>query len=243
MDPPTPQKRMMSRKPNDKDAIFDRWSGHWSDHYAERGLMVARIGRFSTALDKRVTAGAAILDFGCGTGEITRALAAAGWRMTGCDSSPAMIERARRADDGTVCWRQLDSPAGSGLPFADESFDGAISSSVFEYLDDPSATAGEIARVLKPDGVFLLTVPDPRHAIRRIEARKIPFARSAIVWGLIRHTRWADQFAYLRMSANRWPPETWAALLDQAGFAVEDLPACTDPLIMLAARKRPVPGP
>lgn len=234
---------MMPREPNDKDTIFDRWSAHWSGHYADGGIMAPRIARFAGALEGRVPTGAAILDFGCGTGEITRGLAVSGWKMTGCDSSPAMIERARRTVNDAVRWQHLDSPADRRLPFADESFDGAISSSVFEYLADPAATAREIARILKPGGAFLLTVPDPRHAIRRIEARKIPFARSAIVWSLIRHTRWADQFAYLRMSTNRWPPETWAILLDQAGFAVEVLPACTDPLILLAARKRPVPAP
>jgi SAM-dependent methyltransferase len=48
---------------------------------------------------------------------------------------------------------------GDRLPFADESFDAAISIAVFEHLSDPFGAAREILRVLKPGGVLYLQVP------------------------------------------------------------------------------------
>lgn len=205
--------------------------------------MTPRIKRFASALrDKRPVEGA-VLDFGCGTGEITCSLAALGWQMTGCDASTAMIKRARQAGDGTIRWENLEGDSDHGLPFADAAFDGVISSSVFEYLTDPLGTAREIARVLKPAGTFLLTVPDPRHPIRRTEAHKIPWARSEVLWRLVRHTRWGSEFAYLRLSVNRWPPDAWVRLLGDAGFTVDDPGPCTDPLLLLSASKAPSPSP
>lgn len=219
-------------------ALFNRWSAHWSGHYGKNGLMTTRIDRFHAALAECVAPGGAVLDFGCGTGEITRRLAAAGWTMTGCDSSPGMIGRAESSDDGTgVRWIRLTDSSRPSLPLESASFDGAISSSVFEYLPDPGTHMREIARVLKPGGWFLLTVPDPRHPVRKREARKIPLARFAPFWRLIRLTRWREEFAYLRISVNRWPPERWSDLLTAAGFMVEAPAACEDPLLMLLARK------
>ncbi|MGA9812629.1 MAG: class I SAM-dependent methyltransferase, partial [Terriglobales bacterium] len=46
------------------------------------------------------------------------------------------------------------------LPFADASFDVVVSLQSFQYLDHPAAAIRQIARVLKPGGHFLLTVPN-----------------------------------------------------------------------------------
>lgn len=45
------------------------------------------------------------------------------------------------------------------LPFADESFDAIIAIEVFEHLRDPYLAAAEINRVLRPNGVALISVP------------------------------------------------------------------------------------
>lgn len=48
---------------------------------------------------------------------------------------------------------------GRTMPFPDASFDGALCVEVLEHAQDPEALLGEIARVLKPGAVLLLTVP------------------------------------------------------------------------------------
>ena len=45
------------------------------------------------------------------------------------------------------------------IPFPDSTFDGIISTQVFEHLKNPPRVASEIARVLRPGGIFLVTVP------------------------------------------------------------------------------------
>ena len=42
------------------------------------------------------------------------------------------------------------------IPAADDAFDVVLSWSAFEHIEDPPAVMREIARVLRPDGVFLL---------------------------------------------------------------------------------------
>jgi len=51
------------------------------------------------------------------------------------------------------------------LPFADETFDAVVSTYLFRYVQDPSATIGELSRVLKPGGQLVsleFGVPPPR---------------------------------------------------------------------------------
>ena len=219
-------------------SAFDNWASNWSAHYADGKGMGPRIARFDEALQAHGTPGGRVLDFGCGTGEIARGLVASGWRVTACDASAGMIEKAAKTDTRSgVEWVCLDQEASPGLPFEDASFDAVISSSVFEYLADPITQAKEISRVLKPAGQFILTVPDPRHPERHREARKMVFARCTPIWRLICLTRWRDEFTYLRISINRWQPEKWIDLLTSVGFRVGAPNECSQPLLMLAAQK------
>lgn|GEM_PF-247956 len=220
------------------NSAFDRWSAHWGAHYTKGGQMSPRIRRFGGALAERAGTGAAVLDFGCGSGEITRALAEAGWQMTGCDASAGMIERAEDAgDERSIRWVKLPGGGEVALPFAADTFDAAFASSVFEYLAEPAAQAAEICRVLKPGGWFLLTVPDLRDPVRRTEARKNRLNRFAAFRWLVGRTRWRDEYEYLRISANRWPADGWVRLLTDAGFVPEPAGDCEGPLLLLAARK------
>jgi SAM-dependent methyltransferase len=81
-----------------------------------------------------------------------------------------MIDVARSSHPGSaVEWVRLD-PDWEVLPFADASFDGIVASSVFEYLDDVPRVAAELSKVLRPEGVLLLTVPNPCNWVRKLEA-------------------------------------------------------------------------
>ncbi len=58
----------------------------------------------------------------------------------------------------------------SRLPFRDDSFDVVSCFEVLEHLDDPAGALGEMARVLRPGGSLLLSVPNDagiKHRLKR----------------------------------------------------------------------------
>ena len=89
-----------------------------------------------------------LIDVGCGTGSYAIGLGARGWEVTGVDASADMLRRAEQKGVRTVC---ADAAA---LPFADASFDAAVSVFIHTDVDDFSTVAREIARVLRPGARF-----------------------------------------------------------------------------------------
>jgi SAM-dependent methyltransferase len=92
-----------------------------------------------------------VLDLGCGTGLMAAALAAYGYRVTGVDSSQAMLARARRLLGPEAVLIQRAMP-GLGV---DGVFDAVISTfDALNYLPTPafSATVAAVARLLRPGG-------------------------------------------------------------------------------------------
>lgn len=228
---------MTTSQTRDTKAHFDRLSGKWSRNYNERsGAMYRRVENFSATLSSRLSSGAHVLDFGCGSGDVTRALAATGFAMTGIDLSPAMIAVARRSQSvRPIAW-QVATPGGVSLPFADGAFDGVLASSVLEYHPDCAGQAREIHRVLKSGGVFAFTVPDMTHASRDAEKKWKSLADSWL-WPLLRLAPRRAYLEYLRISVNRWPLDRWLAMAKDAGFETEPPQAGQGPLTMIVARK------
>lgn len=94
-----------------------------------------------------------VLDLCCGHGNVTRALMAAGHDTTGADFAPAMLELARSRTIGGK-FEQADA---QDLPFDDASFDAVTCSFGLMHVPDQPKALREIRRVLKPDGVFVMT--------------------------------------------------------------------------------------
>jgi SAM-dependent methyltransferase len=105
--------------------------------------------------------GPEVLNAGAGAGTLTVKLVDAGLRVTSVDASPALCEwtraalRARGADGGNPV--RCGDLARLDLP--DAAFDAAVCAEVLEHLDDDRATLSELARVLRPGGLLLVTVP------------------------------------------------------------------------------------
>ncbi|GCF10971.1 class I SAM-dependent methyltransferase [Dictyobacter arantiisoli] len=92
-------------------------------------------------------AGETILDLGCGTGHLTRAIADAGAHVIGMDSSASMIESARIAYPG------LDFQVGDATNFTPASpVDAIFSNATLHWIQNPAAAARHMAAALKPGG-------------------------------------------------------------------------------------------
>lgn len=200
-------------------ALFDAKAAGWPGKYAPDGRLTGRLSQFADAAGELVAAGGELLDLGCASGELALRLAAAGYRMTGCDIAPLMLEQAAAADRrGRVSWVRLD-PDWRALPFAPESLDAVISASVLEYVADPAAVLRECARVLRPGGTVLCTVPDQTHPVRWLELPLGWVARTRVAAAAGRAWPRLGRYAtYLRISRNRHRLRWWQATAGLAGL-------------------------
>lgn len=94
-------------------------------------------------------------DLGCGTGQVSAALAPFVSRVIAVDASAEMLQAARErmAAADNVELRRGDLEA---LPIDDGRLDAALLTLVLHHAPDPSKTLAEVARVLKPGGRVLL---------------------------------------------------------------------------------------
>jgi 2-polyprenyl-6-hydroxyphenyl methylase/3-demethylubiquinone-9 3-methyltransferase len=115
----------------------------------------ARADYFANALETNGTklAGMRLLDVGCGGGILAEELSRRGARVIGADRSAPSLAAAKRHSRGDAAPNYACADAGA-LPFADASFDGAVSSDFLEHVHDLDAIAREMARVVKPGGVI-----------------------------------------------------------------------------------------
>lgn len=100
----------------------------------------------------RCPAPPSVLDLGCGTGALLRAMEPFISAGVGCDVSEGMLTRARERARDLQRLRFVHAPEPT-LPFADRSFDVVISFLSFRYLDW-SSILEEVRRVLAPGGRF-----------------------------------------------------------------------------------------
>jgi ubiquinone/menaquinone biosynthesis C-methylase UbiE len=118
----------------------------------------SRLGYPSDIVEFAVTtaaagAGSAVLEVGCGTGQLTESLAGYGFRLTAIDIGPSMINAARRRLDGSAVSLQVSSF--EDFVAADASFDLIVSGTAFHWVD-PDVRFRKPARLLRPGGWLAL---------------------------------------------------------------------------------------
>ncbi|MCC6380074.1 MAG: class I SAM-dependent methyltransferase [Burkholderiales bacterium] len=99
-----------------------------------------------------VEAGERVVDVAAGNGNASLAAARRFANVTSTDYVPALLEQGRRradADRLPIAFREADAEA---LPFADASFDVALSTFGVMFAPDHARAAAEIARVVRPGG-------------------------------------------------------------------------------------------
>jgi O-antigen biosynthesis protein len=104
-----------------------------------------------------LVAGKRVLDAGCGTGYGLAILEAAGAaHMTGVDLAPDAVELTRTRVPGA----EVVQGSVHALPFDDDTFDVVVCFEVIEHVERQDEALAELARVLAPDGVLVLSSPN-----------------------------------------------------------------------------------
>ncbi len=150
--------------------FFGRQAERWMALYQEKYQFRDRLALFTEKLSARLQPPARVLDFGCGPGVMSIKVAQMGYEVVAVDAADRMIEVAererRRCGVNNVTFSVMEA---SSFSFEAASFDAVICSSVLEYLDYDMALLGNLARVLKPKGVLLLSIPHKFSILGRVE--------------------------------------------------------------------------
>jgi len=119
----------------------------WYEHYHRYA--------FARALVK----GRRVADVACGEGYGAALLAAAATTVVGVDIDPASVAHARQRY-GDIANLRFECADATRLPFADASLDAITSFETIEHLRPQAELIAEFARVLKQDGLLILSSPD-----------------------------------------------------------------------------------
>jgi ubiquinone/menaquinone biosynthesis C-methylase UbiE len=148
---------------------FDRWAAGYDQSLLQPVLFSPT---HVAVLDAATGAGAHpgdVLDIGCGTGRLLER-AAAKWpdaRLVGVDLSSQMIAEARRKYPGASRFR-FEVGDAAALPLEPDSVDLAFSTLSFHHWTDQPGGVRQVARVLRPGGLFVLADIRPPLLLRPV---------------------------------------------------------------------------
>jgi O-antigen biosynthesis protein len=153
-----------------------------------------------------------VLDVGCATGYLARALREQGCSVSGVEYDPAWAEEAAPALDRVVVGdlEQLDLPK----EFAGEQFDVIVFGDVLEHLRDPLPVLRSVRELLRPGGAVVISVPNIAHADVRLSLLQGKFDYKTL--GLLDNTH----VRFFTRASLR-------AFLKDAGFLAVDVQATT----------------
>jgi len=135
------------------DDVALQW---WSDDIrwvrTLRNLVPGRLSWMDRQID---WPGKEVLDLGCAGGFMAEALDERGARVTGIDPAAEAIAAARAHADAGGRSITYDVGVGESLPYAGGAFDVVVCVDVLEHVQSLSGVLAEVARVLRPGGLFL----------------------------------------------------------------------------------------
>jgi 2-polyprenyl-3-methyl-5-hydroxy-6-metoxy-1,4-benzoquinol methylase len=218
---------------SDVEALHDQLAREHSidDYYPRAPLPIRWIERRRLAIIRAMVgprAGLELCEVGSGGGHVLRLFRNA--RLTAIDVSPVFLETARRNLAGYDVRFVKGEVDKLDLPAA--SFDRIVCTEVLEHTLDPEAILAAIARLLRPDGVAVITVPNDPLILRL----KRMVRRTPLGWMLGQRVDWGGD----RYHLHRWSPAEFEAVLHRF-FRVTDRAAAPFAALPIRACFRCVP--
>ncbi|MDH3254371.1 MAG: methyltransferase domain-containing protein, partial [Acidobacteriota bacterium] len=184
-----------------------------ASHHTQPATALWRIPEVEVVLDNLRGQGRG-LDLGCGDGTLAAVLLANTrgvlWFGLDLDSRDAV------AAERSGLYERVTVASASDIPLADASFDLVFSNSALEHMLSLSRVVKEVARIVRPGGRFIFTVPTPEIHDNLLWARIL--RRLGLRSTASRYLAHLDQrLAHL----NYLSQEDWAHELERAGLKVE----------------------
>ena len=149
---------------------------------------------------------AKVLDYGCGNGLFSAALVKAGYAVTGVDISEQALQLARANVKGVDFYSATDVDSW----FTCEGYDACWCSEVLEHLFSPSEALSKIACALRPQGLFVGTVPY-HGLLKNLAISLLAFEHHFNVEGP--HIRFFTKLSLFRtLRANGFQPVRWSGV-------------------------------
>ncbi|MGH7905252.1 MAG: class I SAM-dependent methyltransferase, partial [Candidatus Binataceae bacterium] len=159
---------ILTASPDERSRLYEElyaatpeWAVHVRDQIRSLPRRHKRRGMYRRLLGGNHRA---ILEIGCGSGDLTWALSDLANRTVGIDISPERVEAAKKIAPPELSGRKVEFHAmnAAALDFPDGSFDAAISTSMIEHLhpDDVDTHLREVRRVLAIGGRYLVWCPN-----------------------------------------------------------------------------------
>ncbi len=199
----------------------DFWEESWEAGKFEESLRFCPIDPLRPLFEKYSQTGSLMLEGGCGLGQYLAYYAAKGRRVVGIDFARQALKNLHKRQS------YLDLCAGdvSCLPFADETFDLYYSGGVVEHFEGGAEKSlQEARRVLKKDGVLLISVPyhSPLRSVlslfKKAEWRRI--GKPEIDSNGVFAGKKFFQYAYRPNEFERMLAEAGLRVVEKKGFAV-----------------------
>jgi 2-polyprenyl-6-hydroxyphenyl methylase/3-demethylubiquinone-9 3-methyltransferase len=189
------------------------WQGDTVLYILKTSLNPWRVG-YASSIIKRLGIdlnGKSALEVGSGGGILTEEIQKMGFTTTGIDPSEESLRTAFNHAKASGLNIRYDKGTGEELPYADGSFDCVFCCDVLEHVQDLPKVISEIARVLKPGGVFFYDTLN-RTFVSKLVAIKI--------WQ--EWKRWAFMPPYLHVWEMFIKLSEIKALLQSSGFVWQE---------------------
>lgn len=118
---------------------------------------IKRLNFIADIIQTYCVPGARILDVGCGNGNIAKGIGSLGYEVLGIDFSENAIRYAKSKN--TLPNVKFQVCSAEEVTDGDQ-FDAVICSEVLEHLHEPSTLMATLAKILRPNAIFIATVPN-----------------------------------------------------------------------------------
>lgn len=202
----------MFQKHIHRGSSVELWEENWRSVKLNLGLQFCRIDPLRPLFTKYAKSGSLMLEGGCGVGQYVTFYTHKGVKVIGIDFAQKALKRLNSEVSGLM----LCAGNVAALPFQDESFDVYYSGGVVEHFESGADDSlFEAYRVLKKDGVLLISVP----YFSPLRRMLLPFKKD--VWRSVDKSETEIKTENgLKFFQYAYRPGEFSKKLEEAGFEI-----------------------